>query len=321
MVRSSTSTFQSMEELHDEIKLKLGSKTLEPFGHGGGGCISSGQGYTTDHGKVYLKVNSKAKARRMFDGEYASLKAIAETHTVKTPTPMLVLDNPSGGALLVMEHLDMTGLSKHDAELGRQLARMHLHNESVGKQTKKAEASVHKDEDAVEYVSKYGFDTTTCCGFLPQDNTWCDDWPTFMARKLSTQITRLQEEKNEKEAPELWSKLQLKFPSFFENVDIKPALLHGDLWGGNVAEYADGPVIFDPSSFYGHAEYDHGIATMFGGFSHSFFKSYHELIPKCEGYATRQKIYQLFNYLNHWNHFGGGYRGSSVSIMRELVAS
>lgn len=46
----------------------------------------------------------------------------------------------------------------------------------------------------------------------------------------------------DKEARELWSKLQLKLPSFFEILDnIQPALLHGDLWGGNVGQDDDGP--------------------------------------------------------------------------------
>lgn len=102
-------------------------------------------------------------------------------------------------------------------------------------------------------------------------------------------------------------------------MEVFPALLHGDLWGGNVAECPDGPVIFDPASFYGHAEYELGIAGMFGGFSDSFYSGYHNKIPKAPGFETRNQLYQLFHYLNHWNHFGGGYRGSSLRIMKDLV--
>ena len=38
-------------------------------------------------------------------------------------------------------------------------------------------------------------------------------------------------------------------------------------------------VIYDPGSFYGHHEYDLGIAGMFG-FSSDFLDAYHEIIPK-----------------------------------------
>lgn len=113
--------------------------------------------------------------------------------------------------------------------------------------------------------------------------------------------------------------LQLKIPQFFTDVEIVPALLHGDLWGGNVAECAEGPVIFDPASFYGHSEFELGIAGMFGGFSSSFYSAYHDKIPQAPGFAKRKQLYQLFHYLNHWNHFGGGYRGSSIRIMKDLL--
>lgn len=44
------------------------------------------------------------------------------------------------------------------------------------------------------------------------------------------------------EARSLWSSLKLKIPEVFKDVpDIKPSLLHGDLWSGNAAETDDGP--------------------------------------------------------------------------------
>ncbi|MFH4983700.1 hypothetical protein AB6A40_010409, partial [Gnathostoma spinigerum] len=80
----------------------------------------------------------------------------------------------------------------------------------------------------------------------------------------------------------------------------------------------DGPVIFDPASFYGHSEFEMGILTMFGGFSQDFFTAYHSLIPKSEGFAERVRLYELFHHFNHWNHFGRGYRGGTISIMKSL---
>lgn len=43
------------------------------------------------------------------------------------------------------------------------------------------------------------------------------------------------------ETRSLWSRLQLKITEFFKGMDIKPSLLHGDLWSGNAAETEDGP--------------------------------------------------------------------------------
>lgn len=69
---------------------------------------------------------------------------------------------------------------------------------------------------------------------------------------------------------------------------------------GNVGQVGDECTIFDAASFYGHHEYDLGIAGMFGGFSNEFYKNYHEEIPKESGFEERHLLYKLFHNLNHW---------------------
>ena len=59
-------------------------------------------------------------------------------------------------------------------------------------------------------------------------------------------------------------------------------------------------VIFDAASFYGHHEYDLGIAGMFGGFGNDFYAAYHSIIPKERGFEQRHQLYKLFHNLNHW---------------------
>ena len=101
----------------------------------------------------------------MFDGEYASLKAIEDTETIKVPHPIAVLADPdqTTGAMLVMEHLDL----KHGSDqgqLGYQLARLHLDNIQKGQ------------TGDPSFVNKFGFAIKTCCGSIPQSNTWNDNW-------------------------------------------------------------------------------------------------------------------------------------------------
>uniref|UniRef100_A0A672M425 protein-ribulosamine 3-kinase n=1 Tax=Sinocyclocheilus grahami TaxID=75366 RepID=A0A672M425_SINGR len=255
-------------------------------------------------------------ARRMFDGEMVSLEAILATNTVKVPRPVKVVDLERSGALLIMEHVEMRSLNKYSSKLGEQLAdlilRIYL------------SFCVYKGKGSgtseIQLANKFGFHVATCCGYIPQVNDWQDDWVSFFAQqRLQYQLSLVEQSYGDREARELWAKLQLKIHQLFTDVEVVPALLHGDLWGGNVAECSDGPIIFDPASFYGHSEFELAISGMFGGFGSSFYNAYHEKIPKAAGFAKRQQLYQLFHYLNHWNHFGGGYRGSSLRIMKDLT--
>lgn len=309
-------------EMEALLKRELGTSLLKSTGHSGGGCISEGQSFDTDTGRVFVKINHKNEARRMFDGEMASLEAILCTNTVKVPRPVKVLDLERSGALLIMEHVDMRSLNKYSSKLGEQLADLHLYNKRQIEKQNKEQQTVGKGSGTseVQITNKFGFHVATCCGYIPQVNDWQDDWVSFFAQqRLQHQLSLVEQSYGDREARELWAKLQLKIPQLFTDTEVVPALLHGDLWGGNVAECSDGPIIFDPASFYGHSEYELAIAGMFGGFGGSFYNAYHEKIPKAAGFAKRQQLYQLFHYLNHWNHFGGGYRGSSLRIMKDLT--
>ncbi|CAM1320766.1 FN3KRP (predicted) [Pycnogonum litorale] len=306
------------------IKQQLKLSVLKPFGVPGGGCISSGQSFDSDHelGRLFVKSNSEPGAKLMFDGEYESLKAMIVTNTVRVPRPVIVVKDPgSDSSCLVTQFLDMkSASSKHAVLFGQQLARMHKHNEIMT--SSHDEASIHKqDNEQPTFTDKFGFHVATSCGFLPQYNTWHSDWVEFYTNKLQHLINLIEKEYGDREVNEMWSELKLKIPKMFDGLNIKPALVHGDMWGGNIAEDSSGPVLFDPSSFYGHSEFEFGISSIFSSciFNERFFSAYHDIIPKQPGFQQRQKLYQLFHLLNHWNHFGTAYRGSTVSTMQSLI--
>ncbi|XP_072339242.1 ketosamine-3-kinase isoform X3 [Scyliorhinus torazame] len=252
------------------LKRELNTVALKTLGHAAGGCISQGQSYETDSGRVFVKINHKSQVHgyiRRTTGRSAPSQCNAERTTEERCT-----------------YCKGPGQSE------------------------------------MQYVNKFGFHIATCCGYLPQHNDWQSDWVNFFTRqRLQVQLDLIEKEYADREARDLWSKLQLKIPALFHDMEIMPALLHGDLWGGNIGQVEDGPVIFDPASFYGHSEFELAISGIFGGFGTGFYTAYHNKIPKAPGFEKRLKLYQLFHYLNHWNHFGSGYRGSSVSIMKALI--
>ncbi|CAH0394051.1 unnamed protein product [Bemisia tabaci] len=301
----------SKVELQKAIQKALGTNTFHPTGASGGGCINEGSVYETDDGLVYVKTNDRWLSKEVFDGEMAGLMEIASTGTIRVPEPKIVVQSPKGNdSALVMEYIDMSSCRNQNT-LGTHLARMHLHN--LGR------------KDEMDYVTRFGFHIDTSCGFNKQPNDWNRDWVTFFTtERLGHQFFLLQKEGLGGDAEyELWYELKHRIPYFFAGIsEIIPALLHGDLWSGNVAQTNDSqkvPVIFDPACFYGHHEYDLGITDMFGGFNSSFYDAYHAVIPKEPGFENRHKLYQLFHYLNHWNHFGSGYKDQSIRLTKELI--
>ena len=124
---------------------------------------------------------------------------------------------------------------------------------------------------------------------------------------------------------ELGEKLVDKIDVFFKDIasTIKPSILHGDLWSGNVSGVRehDGSckaVIYDPATYYGHHEAEFGMSWC-AGFNSSFWSGYREHVPKENGFEQRLKLYKLYHYLNHYVLFGGGYKSECLSIMRYLL--
>ena len=88
-----------------------------------------------------------------------------------------------------------------------------------------------------------------------------------------------------------------------------PALLHGDLWGGNILS-AGGRVtgFIDPAVCYGHPEIELAFTTLFSTFSPEFYEAYASRRPIRDGFfETRRDLYNLYPLLVHTRLFGGAY--------------
>jgi fructosamine-3-kinase len=99
-----------------------------------------------------------------------------------------------------------------------------------------------------------------------------------------------------------------------------PALLHGDLWWGNVLFGSDGRSwLIDPSVHGGHPEEDLAMLALFGPVPDRFLRAYGEVQPLSSGWKERVPLFQLYPLLVHAVLFGGGYRAQAEAVARRFA--
>jgi fructosamine-3-kinase len=95
----------------------------------------------------------------------------------------------------------------------------------------------------------------------------------------------------------------------------RPALVHGDLWWGNVLSGADGRSwMIDPSVHGGHPEEDLAMLALFGPVPRRMLDAYLEARHLHEGWGERVELFQLYPLLVHAVLFGGGYRDRAEAV-------
>jgi fructosamine-3-kinase len=99
-----------------------------------------------------------------------------------------------------------------------------------------------------------------------------------------------------------------------------PALVHGDLWWGNVLFGADGRSwLIDPSVHGGHPEEDLAMLALFGPFPARTRAAYTEVLPLAPGWEERVGLFQLSPLLVHAVLFGGSYRVQALDVARRFA--
>ncbi len=256
----------------------------------GGGCINHGRRLHLASGaSFFLKTNQRTPAD-MFFREAEGLNALRIAGGPYVPEPFL-----SGSDFLLMEDLK-PGPRRSDYWLnfGRQLAELHLR--------------VHPH---------FGFPQDNYIGSTPQPNSWTEDGFQFFAEHRLLFQARLANQRgllavdNVKQVERLVDRLP-------DLVPRQPAsLIHGDLWGGNVTTNANGhPAIIDPAAYYGWAEAELAMTTLFGAFPQQFYRAYQDRRPLEDGFWQRFSIYNLYHLLNHLNLFGAGYLEEILAVLQ-----
>ncbi|KAK7999448.1 Fructosamine/Ketosamine-3-kinase [Apiospora arundinis] len=195
----------------------------------------------------FMKVFLHERGREMVEAEYESTKAWYEIvpANVANPIGWGELANKPGRYFLLLEFRDMADEMPPAADFVAVVAAGH--------------------QASMSPTGKFGFPLTTFAGNQANDNRWCDTWEEWFTRAMkSTMEIELQVQGPHPELKILNETIltrvipRLLRPMETNGRKVKPALVHGDLWHGNVGvDNGTGvPVLYDCGSFYGHNEFD-----------------------------------------------------------------
>lgn len=259
-----------------------------------GGCINQVVVVHIGSQRFCLKQNAP-QYTAMLQAEYEQLEALHAAGGLRYPRPLLA--GCAGNAFLLMEYI--AGRQKAPTfwqQFGRGLARQHRVS-----------------------APKFGFGSDNYIGNLPQPNPREPDWAIFYAAHRLQPMARRARDKGLLDASDLHQLERLchRLPEIFPNEP--PALLHGDLWGGNylVGEQGE-PVAIDPAAYYGHRELDLAMTRLFGGYPPAFYEAYAAEFPLAPGWEQRLPVGQLYYLLVHIVLFGRSYYPQTAEILRRF---
>ncbi|TKV40638.1 aminoglycoside phosphotransferase [Sphingobium sp. MP9-4] len=214
--------------------------------------------------------------------EARMLTAIAATGTV-VPQILAVQDD-----LLLLEDLPSDGrLVRNWAHLAELLDRLHA-----------------PSQVAYGWDHNYGFDDV----LIPNGRS--DNWVEFWTeQRLRCHIPHL--------SAQLAHRVERLADRLGEHVPKSPraALLHGDLWGGNILVGQDQiSGLIDPACYHGDREVDLAMLSLFDQPPQIFF----DACGLAQGWEDRQPVYRLWPLLVHVRLFGGTYHQQAGACLERL---
>ena len=263
----------------------------------GGGSISSTYKIQSSAGMYFLKVNEGERALEMFKTEVNGLDILREKSSFVIPR-VISLVNKGSTAYLVMEFINSSARSSNYwQDLAVKLAGLHKHTNT-----------------------KFGFNGDNFIGSLSQQNDSEEDWSSFFINRRILPMVKMAVDGG------------LVTKAFVAEIDLvlskivelmpkePPALVHGDLWSGNLMVDSHGyPCLIDPAVYYGHREMDIAFSHLFGGFGQQFYDTYQEVFPMEPGFDNRMDLYNLYPLLVHLNLFGRSYLGQIEHIISRFT--
>ncbi|WP_052847557.1 fructosamine kinase family protein [Streptomyces avicenniae] len=270
-----------------------------------GGDISDAHRIDLADGRTVFAKTLADAPPRFFAAEAAGLALLRGTGTVAVPD-VLATGGPDDPGIILLEWLEPAAPDRAQAErLGRDLAALH-----------------HTP------AARYGTDGPLFLGRVPQTGSAAPgdtpgDWAMFHVEHRLLPLLRQAADLG-RVAPADARAVERLCNRIGEiaGPPQPPAVIHGDLWSGNVQWSPDGrPRLIDPAAQGGHPETDLALLDLFGcPHLDALLAAYAETRP-VPGRAARVPLHQLQHLLVHAVLFGGPYGRESGAAARAALAA
>lgn len=272
----------------------LGTSVVSTTSIAGGDICTSTRLRLTDGSNALIKTRPQAP-EGFFATEAAGLERLRAAGGAPVPEVLAVDDE----CLIIAWIEPGKALPEMAEDFGRALAVTH----SAGAETFGGEAD--------------GF-----VGLAPLPNGAKDSWVEFYAVRRVLPYVKAARDRGHLTADQSETIEQAirKLPTLAGDPE-PPALLHGDLWSGNLVWGMDGQVwLIDPAVHGGHRETDLAMLALFGApHLERIFDAYNEATPLAEGWRERQSLHQLHPLLVHTVLFGGAYGARATAVAKTLL--
>jgi len=276
-----------------------------------GGGISQVLRLRTARGEYLLKAGGHGLPG-FFAAEARGLALLASSGAVRVPAVLAYRDAGEAGGwrLEIRDTLQASSLKSQASNDGFILLEWlapppHSDRARASELLGVALASMHRAT-----ASSYGLDHDNYIGATPQPNGRMPSWLQFFReRRLGFQAELARRNGHMRgERARRMDRLIDRLGDWIDDRATQPALLHGDLWGGNFIVGPGGvPALIDPAVYYGDREADLAMTRLFGGFPPGFYRAYEAAWPLPDGWRERVGLYNLYHLLNHVNLFGESY--------------
>jgi len=169
--------------------------------------------------------------------------------------------------------------------------------------------------------ARFGYDRPTVIGGLAQPNEPCASWIEFFRDRRLLPFARHAHDRARMPAALLHRLETLggHLDEYLSEPD-HPALLHGDMWSGNVLVRGEAVAAFiDPAVYCSHPEIELAFTTLFSTFGNTFFDAYRAHAPLASDFFDlRRDLYNIYPNLVHAILFGPSYFAPIDQVLKRL---